>query len=95
VKYLILLAIVLMLPACATKYAYESGDTTFTVSSYREFKRIEVQYADLRILASGVTDDTAEAAVSITGSITGTIEEAFNLGILEGRRIQTQEFNRE
>jgi hypothetical protein len=69
VKYLILLAIVLMLPACATKYAYESGDTTFTVSSYREFKRIEVQYGTLHITASGVTDDTAEAAVAITTSI--------------------------
>lgn len=56
---------------CATKYKYEKGDTSFAVTSYREFRRIEVKYGDLHILASGVTDDTAEAMMGITETWAG------------------------
>ena len=82
-----------ILSGCATTYEYESDGTTFHVRSYREFKRIEVEYGDLHIVASGVTDDTSETFRAVTGDIFQTLDQAFWTGVNEGRRIQTQEFN--
>ena len=67
-----MLAMVIFITGCATSYEYESGDTTFHVKSFREFKRIEVEYGDLHIVASGVTDDTAEALIGVTNTLSNT-----------------------
>ena len=75
------LLLVLLLSGCATTYEYESGDTSFKVRSYREFKSINVEYGDLKLQASGVTDDTAESAAVITGSILGTVDSMGNVWI--------------
>lgn len=59
------LLILAVATGCATTYKVQVDGNTFESRSYREFKRIEFEYKDLHFKASGVTDDTAEAATAI------------------------------
>ena len=72
---------VLILSGCATTYEVQFGENSFKARSYREFKKINVQYKDFSLTASGVTDDTAEVASIITGSILGTVDAMGNVWI--------------
>lgn len=81
---LIILLMTLLLGGCKTTYSYEADGTKFKVGSYREFQRIEVRYGTLWIKASGVTDDTAEAAVAITSSIATEAADTGQLWLMGG-----------
>ena len=61
--------LLLSITGCATTYEYTSGDTSFKVRSYREFKKIRAEYNGLIIVASGVTDDTAEVVIGVSDSV--------------------------
>jgi len=65
----IMFVMLLTTQGCATTYEVKFGENTFKTRTYREFKKIEVEYKDFHLQASGVTDDTAEVVIGISDDV--------------------------
>ena len=82
----------LLLSGCATKYSLtiKDGIPLWESSSYREAKKVEIHYVkkdgvvQFHLIARGVTDDTAEAAMGITNTLTKNAAETGQMWIMGG-----------